>query len=402
VRVFGPTTQPAAILRRPEAWLAFLLFLAHAAIFGSLFHWDLVSDLQIHAAFVRVGIEKNVWWGTPLPYVAAAVLAGWHVGQINHAMTVMLGAAVAAKYLISVRIARRELALQPERSAIRSTNGLPFALLLALALLSFAFSLPANTMYLGQLPPNVFHNSTVVFLMPLALLLFWFSAQFLRRPDNRTILWVAVLGAINVAAKPSFVFPLLVVFPLAALTRFRLRPALWKAVGACVLITAALVTQYIYIYESGATERIYRYSAYGGEATSHVTIDVLRVWSHFSENIPLSLLASFAFPLVALAVYRRRLWDYDLVRYAAALTAVSIVIFALLKETGVREFQANFAWQAMISNYMLFLTVLVRLWSLGTFQRWSARSATVAGTFAAHVAAGIAFLTYYFVNGSYF
>jgi hypothetical protein len=382
---------PAALGVRLPWTLAALLFVFHFAFFGALFHWNIESDLQIHAEIARVGIRTGTWWGTPLPYMAAALAAGWQASLVSKGFTLVCALAVAAKYLVSVRIAGRET----------GTLAVPSLLVGVIALLSLAFSLPANSMYIGQLPPNVFHNSTVVFLMPLALALFWFSAEYLRKPDNRTIIAVAIAGALNVGAKPSFVFPLLVVFPLAALVRFRLSRDFWKAAGACAFIAALVLGQYLYIYKSGATEEIYKVAGFGGEAQSQVKIDPFRVWSHFSPNIPLSLLASLAFPLVALAAYRRRLWDYDLFRYAAALMGVSLLIFVLLKETGIREFQGNFAWQAMICNYILFLAVLIRAWTLGAFRERDRRSLVVAGAFGAHVVAGVAFLSYYLIHGHY-
>jgi len=380
-----------ATTTRLEWGLAAALLVAHAALFGAIFHWDMVSDLQVHVRITEVGLQNGVWWGAPLPFVTAALVALGRVGWLDEATTLVSAVAVLAKFLISTKIAERELGRRPDAG-----------LLVLIALLSFAFSLPANSMYIGQLPPNLFHNDTVVYLMPFALLLFWWSAQFLRTADDRSIVAAAIGGVVNVAAKPSFVFPFLVVFPLLALKRFKLSAATWKAAGACAATVAALLVQYVYIYKSGATEKVYKYAGFGGDPTSHVRIDPFHVWSHFSPNIPLSILVSIVFPLVAFAIYRRELWSYDLFRYAAALMGVSLVIFALLKETGVREFQGNFAWQAMVCNYILFLVILVRLWSVGAFERLTKRSGVVVGAFGAHVVAGAVFLTYYLANGRYF
>lgn len=376
---------------RLQWWLAGGLFLVHAAFFAAVFKLEMVSDLQVHATIARVGLESGTWWGTPLPYMSAAALGGFQTSEVNEGLTLLLAIAVAAKYLISVRIAEEE-----------ASTSVSWKLLGLLAALSFAFSLPANSIYLGQLPPNLFHNSTEIFLLPLALLLFWLSAQFLRSGENRWLGWMAVVGAINVLAKPSFVFAVLAVFPLMALARFRFGARLWKAAGVSAVIALFVGLQYLYIYKSGATEEVYRLAGFGGEAQSEVRLDPFNVWSHFSPNIPLSLLASLAFPLVAVAAYPRQIASYDLVRYSAALMAASVVIFSLFTETGVREFQGNFAWQAMVSNYILFLVVLIRVWSLESFHRVDARSVAVSVAFAAHVVSGLVFLAYYLANGTYF
>jgi hypothetical protein len=68
----------------------------------------------------------------------------------------------------------------------------------------------------------------------------------------------------------------------------------------------------------------------------------------------------------------------------------------------VREFQGNFAWQTYVCNYILFLVVAIRVWSLERFHRVTAGSVAVAGGFLAHVVAGLVFLTYYLSTRSYF
>ena len=204
------------------------------------------------------------------------------------------------------------------------------------------------------------------------------------------------------AAKASLVFPMLLVFPLFALVRFRSGRALWQAVAVTAFMALLVLLQYLYVFETGSEQTIYKAAGFVGEANSHVRIDLFHVWSHYSHDVPLSIAASCVFPLVALVAYGRRLIDYDLVRYALALMAVSIAIFAIFTETGVREFHGNFIWQAMVANYLLFLTVLIRVWTLWSYRREPVRSVAVAGAFTAHVLAGFAFLVYYFANGTYF
>jgi hypothetical protein len=205
----------------------------------------------------------------------------------------------------------------------------------------------------------------------------------------------------NIAAKPSFAFAFLVAFPLAALVRFRRSRELWDAWGLTAFIAAVALLQYLSIYKTGALETIYRAAGFAG-ADSHIKIDPFHVWSHYSSNIPLSLAASLVFPLVALAVYRRRLVEYDLVRYAAALFAASLVIFMLFTETGVRQFHANLEWQVFVSNYILFLAVLIRVWVLRDRSPSRLATGAVGTAFATHVIAGLGFLSYWFAKGTYF
>jgi hypothetical protein len=372
-----------------------ILLLGSAAFFAAMFKRNLVSDAPLHAQVVRGVISTQELPGNFLLYVtvAAAALLQQSIRAIEIAMTGVLALAVAAKYGLSAAVALRE---GPSAGRTRRSMAI------AVALLCLAFSLPTSEIYLGQLPPNVWHNPTTIFLMPFAVALFWASAQFLRTGSRRWLWPLAALAALNVAAKPSFVLVLLVVFPVAAILRFRRSRATLEALVAWAFMALLVGAQYLYIYESGSEERIYRAAGFAGDATSKVRIDPLHVWTHFADSVPLALLASFAFPLVALLVYRRRLLAYDLARYALALAVVAVLVFATLSETGVREFQGNFAWQAMVCNYILFLVVLVRvhvLWSEPPVVRGRL---VVALAFLAHVGAGVAFLAYYLANRTYF
>jgi hypothetical protein len=238
--------------------------------------------------------------------------------------------------------------------------------------------------------------------MPFALLLFWTTAQFLRTGSRTWLLRAAAAGALNVAIKPSVVFAVLPVFPLLALVRFRGSRALWQAWGLTAFLAGLVLLQYLYLYQTGANETLYRASGFYGSGNSSIEINPFHVWNHFSNSIVLSLLASTAFPLVALAVYRRKLVEYDLVRYAGALFGASLVIWSVFTETGVREFHANFAWGAIASNYILFMVILIRVWALREARPSRLTTGAVGAAFAAHVAAGAAFLVYYLSNKTYF
>lgn len=379
----------------PAMILGLILLAVHGAIFGAEFRTrDIVTDLELHAKIVRVAIEEHTFPGNFLFYLTSAVGAGFGTSDlaIKVSMTVVLAGSVALKYAASVALAARE-----------SAAGMaPTGLVVAVALLSFAFSLPTSEVYLGQIPPNVWHNSTTIFLMPFALVLFGVSAQYLRDGERRWLWAMLLAAAFNVAAKPSLLFALLVVFPIFAMVRFRLARRSWEALGATAVMGVFVLIQYVYTFKSGSTEAVYQAGNFGVSGESHVRVQFLHVWRYYSDSILLSLAASFAFPVVALAAYRRRLLDDDLVRYALALAGAGIGVFAVLTETGVREFHGNFIWQAIVANYILFLVTLIRIWPLLDFARDRIRSSLVAVAFSAHVVAGLYFLAYYFSNRTYF
>jgi hypothetical protein len=369
-----------------------------AFIFAEAFHQQWASDLPSHLLTVRAMLDTHTVPGDPLYFVTVAALAGFQKDTValHVAAVSVLGVAVAAKYLLSAYIALRETDAAGLRLRVSGEAGL----VVLVALLPFAFSLPTDHIFLGQEPPNVFHNSTTIFLMPFALGLFFCSAQYLRTGGRGWLAGTAATALVNVAIKPSFVLAVVVVFPLVALVRLRGARELFWALGATAFMVVLLVGQYLYIYKTGASETLDQATGTASDVASHVRIDPFNVWSHYSSSIPLSFLASFAFPLVALAVYGRRLWEYDLVRYAFALLGVSLAIFILLTETGPREFDGNFGWQVIVSSYIAFLVTLIRVWDL-RYARPVALEAVVWVAFAAHIVAGGIFLHYYFVHHTY-
>ncbi|MEA2396753.1 MAG: hypothetical protein QOK25_309 [Thermoleophilaceae bacterium] len=390
----------------PRPWLAWGLVAVAtglaAAIFAEQFRLHLVSDLPAHVRIGSISIRTGEFPGDALYYLVLAAVTGLStsVETLEAAAVALLALAVGAKLAISIRIAFIELAPDLGAAPAARRHVLAGGIPVALFLLVFAFSLPTDTPYLGQLPPNIWHNSTTIFLMPFALALFWCSLQFLRTAETRWLWWSAAAVGLNVLAKPSLVLAFLLAFPVAAVRRFGWRqPALRGAALLVAASAALLAAQYVYVYAADPAVA----HLFGADARpSHVGVAPFRVWGRLSDDVPLSLLASLAFPLVAGVVYRRRLLDSDMVRYAVALASAGIVLFALLEETGPRLLHGNFAWQATVADYLLFLAVTIqvaRLWSRR--QRLGGGDLAVAVAFLAHVAAGIWFLYRWRHTGTY-
>lgn len=362
-----------------------------AAIFYAQLHHRLQSDLPAHVLIAQSSSRTGSFPGDGLYFLLLALVTGFtgSLAALKTAAVIVLALAVGAKVLLSIAFARSELAPRAAAGALA-----------AVGFLSLAFSLPTQTEYVGQLPPNVWHNSTSIFLMPFALALFWCSLRFLRTGDVRWLGWSAAALAANVVTKPSLVLAFLLAFPLLAARRFSWRSRAGRgAVGLLALAVALLAAQYAYVYfiapDAGHVAGV-------ETATSSVTIAPGRVWRGLSASVPLSFLASFAFPLAALAAYRRRLLESDAVRYALVLAAGALIIFGLLAETGPRALHGNFGWGVIVANYILFLAVLVqvaRLWSPRA--RPAFADVAVALVFAAHIGAGVWFLHVWWHTGSY-
>lgn len=366
---------------------AFALFLAIVEV------WHVQTDITAHVDFiVRYATGVEPWTFNFLYYLAVYALA-WgstEPGALLTAALFLLALSVLAKYAVTRFVLDTELAERMPDGRRNHLHGLVIAGTLLLLLAHNLYLRPWTNAYLGQFSPNVWHNSTTIFLMPFALLLFWSSCRFIERGETRTvanIMLIALLLAVNAAIKPSFLLAFAAAWPLVLLWRYGFRSRhFWLGLAPLLLGGGLLAAQYIHLFLLHPSNAM-------GQTTSGVKIDFLHVWPLYSKNIPLSLLASFVFPLVVGLAYRPRLavgaqWRWW---YAALLQAVSVAQFAFLTEVGARETHANFAWQGMISCYLWFLTSVAVVLEKELQERSGIRMWLAALALLAHVAAGIGY-----------
>jgi hypothetical protein len=124
----------------------------------------------------------------------------------------------------------------------------------------------------------------------------------------------------------------------------------------------------------------------------------LAVWESYTSEIPRALLASYLFPAIAIALGGGVVWRNRTVHYALALAIVGLAEYALLAEQGARELEGNLTWQAIVTQYILFLALVTAIvpWLRG--QRWGIRQAVIVIVFAAYVWAGVHFLAHWFAT----
>ncbi len=230
--------------------------------------------------------------------------------------------------------------------------------------------------------------------MPFAVGLFWSSYAFLRSGDTKH-LWVSLgLGVLNVLAKPSFLLCFLLIFPLGVVLRFRWSRETRLALLCTFVIACALVLQYVYVYvvvPAGSTDT----------ASQGIALAPFRVWNSYTSQIPRSIAASYFFPAAALIFGGTAIWRNRSVQYALALAVVGLIWYALVTERGPRAADGNFTWQAIITQYILFLALVAALVPWLRDRRWSTRSAVIVGAFAVNLWAGGNYLAHWFTTKSF-
>lgn len=232
-------------------------------------------------------------------------------------------------------------------------------------------------MALGYIPVNTWHNSTTIMLMPVALLLFFRSYDFVNLNKesffSKEALVLLLLTILSVLIKPSFFFVFVIAFPLFYLLNHKFSKPLMAVILICAAGLAAMMMIRQYVYTGSG---------------SQVVIKPFEAWSTWSTNIPLSLLASVAFPLTVIVLYPRQAKKDKLLQYSWLSFFIGLFIYILLNETGVRAIHGNFSWQTIVCNFILFLSSIIFLLK----QKTDLKSRVAFAVFAMHVVTGIIFI----------
>jgi hypothetical protein len=211
--------------------------------------------------------------------------------------------------------------------------------------------------YLGRFVPQVWHNSTTIFLFPFAILLFWkqlmvFDLSY--KSNIKDIIILNILVFTNAAIKPSFLFVYLPITFLFLLNKFRsfynkdfwlnLTPLL---TGAILIIIQSYL---IFKLELGGLQ----------ESDSNIAISYpFKILSSLIPfwYIPIAFLLSFLLPICTTLLYKEIL-TYKPYLFSLSLTVTGILISAFFYETGFRMYHGNMFWQNIICSYLLFLSTI--------------------------------------------
>ncbi len=362
------------------------------------------TDIRTHAIFIQDAVASGGVLLIPnfLYYLTVwlTALCSRDLNTILLASAIVLAASLALKCAVSYRISVSMLG--PRWSAAKPG----FILVSLCLLLLFGHSIPVanntrSVMYMGYMPPNVWHNSTTIFVMAPALLLFWYSYRYLVRPCGRYAAAIVALSLANIVAKPNYFFVFAVVFPISAWRKLGTRNGLGNALTLLLPGVLLLGIEYYLIYRSGNVYETF-YRARDAASSSAIGFRLCVFWRQFWVRPPLSFLSSVLFPLAFAALCFREASASLLLRYAWLSMAVAFVISCVITETGPRELHGNFIWQTIICNYMLWLATLIALVdAVARKGRFDWRTKVVAAVFCLHVLSGFCYQGKIFVTGSY-
>ncbi len=375
------------MVRNPRIWAtaAALSLLTLPAFWFLAFHVN--SDLHHHARFIAECLESGIFPLDFLFYGSVALFSGFSTDLAVQlwAMIFILSFAVAAKFLVTTACLRRWTRID---SVISPALGLA---------LLFCLPLPGMHWYLGQFPPNVWHNSTTIALMPFAVLLFFHSARFLETGDTRHLVPTTIYTVLGFLTKPSLFFVFAVIFPLFSLLRVGLGKRFAKscvpvAIGGVMLIVYALPI-FLSADYSGASQ--------GWQPS--LALGWLDVWRMHSNNIPLSILNSLLLPVLFFTCYPRQFLADLKIRYSLAMLAAGLLLFAVVQETGPWGMSGNLSWQNIVCNYLLHCAVMAVFLRIKRAEpRFGPRDFILFGVFLTQAMLGVLYIVKIFLTRDYF
>ncbi|MDO6444986.1 hypothetical protein Q4493_04275 [Colwellia sp. 1_MG-2023] len=368
-----------------------VIFILSLLIF-SWISFNVSTDINLHAEMIRKISDKTILPPANFLYYLTVYFFSFFETNIDNLLfssIFTLTIALTAKFILTRKIFQY---YNQNNKEIRK-NSYVFILLPSILLL-FVFSLPASNYYLGQIPPNVWHNSTTILVMPFSLALFFLSYLQLIKPSNKRISTLVILCLLNILIKPSYFFVFAMVFPLLLLKTFKFNNAMWRNLIPVFIGTLTTLILYYLIYSL----------SYGNQYADKASIIIkpFSVWSYFTPNILYSLVASLVFPIIYIGFYWRDVFKNLLLQYATISYLVAISLTALLSETGAREYHGNFFWQSTICSYILFLvTTLLFVEKVAFSGLKPLKNKVILGAFLLHFLAGIAYLIKIFNTHNY-
>lgn len=351
-----------------------------------------VSDLPAHTNFIIKFAQENTFPTYSIWYRLVYLFSGLSKSFNTLALTAiaLLSSLVAFKYLVTYYIFHKN------HHSTKSAAMAAMALVIVMPLLSYyscenksidTICIASIHIYLGNIAPNQWHNSTLILAMPFNLMLFYFAIKNITSERLASYVAMAALSALSILCKPNFALSFLPVLCLGILimNRDNFLLSIIKCLIVAVPSFILLLYQWYYTFVNS--------NLFSTDAKTVVA--PFFVWSHYTPHIPISLLLSIAFPLTILLFFYKQLDQYTKFGWFNFIVALSIaIIFSEQPNWGA----GNYFWAAIAANYILFTFSL----NLLLKQPLNSKSKIAFAFLGLHVASGLALLAVFGIGGVFF
>lgn len=322
-----------------------------------------ITDIQLHVSMLyNVCLGQGSVPANAGFYELVHMLSGFTCNPGRLLIIAIIVVAMAWGGLVGVSaygglalLKRRTLATGFSEAA--NTKGM---VLLAAVGSCLLFPLPVNTVswYVGLLPPNVYHNSTIITAMPFSIAAVVLGTRRLTsggdaRWDNE--LYLALILVVGAIFKPSYAFAFVPAYAVLFLWQFRFQIAqVLRLTMTVVPVLAVILGQLMWTNHHpqdtlGGASRL----GFAFPAGWHTFVPNYSGWHVLGCAV-----SSFLVPIVAYGL--RPDWlrlPAHRLGLLSLLTGLSVFLFVY--ETGPRASHGNFIWQVIAANHVLHWIILL-------------------------------------------
>jgi len=357
------------------------------------------NDMHDHAAFARQMCTGEIpYTGNFLVYLLVNVFSFFtaKITATELSLCGLLAFAGVYRYYLS-----QKMILEVVKSRTRNTSNYASTAFYALSML-FVFAIPIPSyfsddyfMYIGNYVPNVWHNSTILFLFPFAMLLFYQSYKQLQDYDAKRNLWIFLLILLNLFIKPSYFFVFLCVYPLMLLFKYKFKKEFWYSILPLIIGFFFLILEYWIIYKTTTPTN--------KEASSVIFLPFYRNPEFEEFNlIPVAMLFSVFFPLFYTFLNIPKVIKSQVFWYTSLSFVVSVLIFFFISESGPRASHGNFYWQIVITTWLSFFVALLALLKDIKLEGKTIKNSLLLLVFSIHVLMGLIYFVRLLITGYYY
>jgi hypothetical protein len=363
------------------------------------------TDIQNHLNYIiSINLNETSYPANFLFYLTVNLFSGFSksINLLYLVGTVILSLTTVGKYAISKKILIDLIGWHKDN--FQNNN----IYIIALGLF-FCFSIPdpysiivLKKLYIGRLVPMVWHNSTVIFVFPFSILLFWKQLrafEFYNEISFKEILYISVLVILNIIIKPSFIFTYIPVTFFFLLNRISKSNVFVFLMHLTPIFTGIvfIIIQYYIIYFLEVDFFHSGKSDVGISSPFKVLSFYVPLW-----YIPFSFFLSLLLPISTILAYKA-VFRYTPFLYSFFLTFVGVLISAFIIETGPRMTDGNFYWQNVICVFLLMLSSVAYLSSKFFHSKIiSIKDYILLGTFLIHSISGFFYIIKIVLTRDYF
>lgn len=305
------------------------------------------SDLPAHARGAQMMLKENrLFENNFLMYFMSNLLSFFSgaLFPIQCAIVVLISVSNTAKYVL----VRNEFCQKyGVKTAKMASAALLFVYVIPVLyfLKIFGVFLNTNNMYLQYYVPNVWHNSTILCMMPFAIVTYLLSIRQFEQYDKKRNGLIVLFVVLGTLVKPSFFFCYALAFPIIMFVRYRFGKEFFCSLLPVLIGCACVLYEFLTIYD-------------GGDGNG-VSIDVLPLFTlDFWESRILYFAVSMALPVLFVVFYYDEIHRDREFWFVLIMLVVALGVVWCCHETGLRAGHGNFGWQVISAMWFVYYYIL--------------------------------------------